>query len=147
MFSTTDYHLHRKRKAVLNPFFSKQAIRAKENLLWEKVQLLCQALEAQKAQNEDQAVDLRMSLLAFATDFFTTYGIGGSPHPELLPDLDWQTRWVNVFNAIENLTPLIKQLPWINSIVSVLPMWLIALVAPDLSRLFALRQVLYSLQK
>lgn len=130
---------------VLNSFFSKQAILAKEDLLWEKVEQLCQALEKQNTQNKDQAVDLRMSLLAFATDFFTTYGIGGSPHPELLPDLGWQVTWVKVFNAIEDLTPVIKQLPWIIPIVSVLPMWPMKLLAPNLSRLYALRQVFHSI--
>lgn len=139
VFGAIDHFDHRKRRQVISPFFSKRVAQLKEPLLREKVELLCRTLQTQS--KTDGVIELRAIYLGFATDVTCTCTLGASPHPELLRDPAWQKDWQATLHAMEQVIPLIKQIPWALKIALKFPSWVYKIPLPNLARLVVLHEV------
>lgn len=62
-FSTSGHELHRQRRAVLNPFFSKWVITSNETQIKAKVEQLCQRLEGYADSGQILRIDVAYSAL------------------------------------------------------------------------------------
>ena len=139
VFGAISHTDHRKRRQVISPFFSKRVATLKEPILRQKVELLCRTLQSQATT--DGVIDLRPIYLGFATDITCTCTLGASPHPELLRDPAWQKDWQATLHAMEQVIPLIKQIPWALKIALKFPSWVYKKPLPNLARLVVLHEV------
>jgi cytochrome P450 len=62
VLSSPDHEIHRMRRAVLNPYFSKQAISRIEPVVMSKLEILCSKLEESRESNEP--VDVELAFMA-----------------------------------------------------------------------------------
>lgn len=62
------HELHRQRRAVLNPFFSKRTISSDETQIGEKVEQLCQRFEGYADSGEILRIDVAYSAPVGHTD-------------------------------------------------------------------------------
>lgn len=113
---------------------SKRLITAKESVIHEKAQRLCEALQTQF--EHEGTVEFRVNYLAFASDVIFTFSYNGSL--DLLGHPQKAQEWRNTIGAISGLTPLIKQFPWLiplaRRLARRLPLTLWQFVLPDLAR-------------
>jgi hypothetical protein len=75
-FATVDYHLHRSRRGILNPFFSRQSVFKVENIVQEKVQKVTKLLE--NAHQDKSMVFLDDIFAALTADIISDYAYGES---------------------------------------------------------------------
>lgn len=80
-----------------------------------------------------EVVELRVKFLAFATDTITRYALG---EPMGLQGNQFRADdWSATIRAVVRITPLVKQFPWIISLALKVPVNVLQLILPDLSRL------------
>lgn len=72
--TTVDHNLHRQRRNVLNPYFSKRAINALEPLLTKKIDHLCERLESYIQR--DEPANLDAAFAALTADVVLTHSYG-----------------------------------------------------------------------
>lgn len=123
-FSTVGHDLHRRRRGVLSPYFSKAAIRDLEGVVGEKVKKLCERLKAKVSlEGIEGVVRMDAAYAALTTDVITEYSYGkdwGFLDKEDF-DLAWRNGlrgvWVNflVFQNFEWWSRFASKLPpkWI----------------------------------
>lgn len=102
-----------------------------------QAELLCDNIRDQ-LQNS-QVAELRLNFAAFTTDVVCGYVFDGSLG--LLKDSRRALEWKRTISAVAALTPLIKQFPWIISLVKKVPISLLRAVVPDLARIVELHKV------
>lgn len=71
VFGTEKHELHRSRRMVLSPFFSKRSVTRLESVIQEKVRRMCDTLSACKDRRQD--IQLRHALTATTVDITTEY--------------------------------------------------------------------------
>jgi cytochrome P450 len=76
IFCTIDPELHRQRRSLINPSFSRRSILEYESLIQDKVRELCRRFK--EHEDEDRIVDLYKALGAFTTDVVTEVAYGRS---------------------------------------------------------------------
>ena len=136
-FGTIDHDVYRKRRVANSVFFSKRAINNAEILINEEVELLCSNLE--KQYGEKSVKDLHTVFLAFTSDAVCRFIFGKT--------LDLQRAsqkaedWRRTMGALPQITPLIKQFPWIVTVAMKLPKIILHFAVPHLARLLALHRV------
>lgn len=67
-FATVSHDLHRQRRSVLNPFFSKRMIANNEGLIKDTVEHLCRRFKAYSDSGEVLRIDSAYSALVSHTD-------------------------------------------------------------------------------
>ena len=137
VFGTVPHELHRKRRAVINPLFSKSAVKASETMIYEQAELLCESVEKQLDQNG--IAEMRLNFTAWSTDVIAILVLPKPLH--LLKDQQAAVKYHLTTNAVLLLTPLQKQFPWLVETAMKLPLGLLQFTSPVLARSVALYQV------
>ena len=106
-FSTINHEVHKMRRKPLQPYFSRRAILDRES----EFNILLEELSASLERKCFQIIDLRVALLAYATDV-TSFMITGRSIGLLSNDAKAQA-WSDGTNTFSNAYPLIKQCLWI----------------------------------
>ena len=136
-FGTIDHEIHRKRRAAISPFFSKNTVTSTEHMIYDNMDLLENRLRQDLSNGG--AVELRKTYLAMTTDTLADHAFNKSLN--LLKDRKKADEWRRTIRAVTVLTPLIKQFVWIIPLALKLPMGLLRMIVPDLARIVALRRV------
>ncbi|KAK7697488.1 hypothetical protein SLS64_013500 [Diaporthe eres] len=131
VFGTVGHDAHRKRRGAISSFFSKKSVTTNEPLINEKVDLLCDVFES--AMHKGEVINIRVPLLAYATDFYCAHALGDSGDMNLLKDMGRAQVWRDNIVGLLHLTPIVRQFSWIVPFVVELPMWLIRLVSSDMA--------------
>ncbi|KAL9042704.1 MAG: hypothetical protein Q9180_000406 [Flavoplaca navasiana] len=137
IFGTISHHVHRKRRAALGPFYSKAAVIPAEDVLYDKLDKLCQLLKKKAVENS--VVELRQTSLALTTDALSHHTFHQSS--DLLSNEQAAAEWLRTVKAIAGLTPLVKQYTWIIPLALKLPLAPLRAIVPDLARIVALRKI------
>ncbi|KAI9760261.1 MAG: hypothetical protein M4579_001775 [Chaenotheca gracillima] len=166
-FGTVSHELHRKRRAALSTYFSKRAVTNLEPFLRTQVDLLCDSLR--ESLTQDEVVDMRITLLGFATDITRTYGelfisdipvlhIQSDDAPSsqqsmlinrtqafaapvgMLKNRQLAVEWKETMTAVAAATPIVKQFTWIPKVMTKMPLWLAHAMNPTLGRLLATQE-------
>lgn len=95
-FSTLNHDLHRRRRAPLNPFFSRASVLRLEPMVREMVEHLCSRLEGFRQTREP--VNLRHAFAAVAMDVVTDYAFGTSY--QCLDDPSFAPMWPEAVDSV-----------------------------------------------
>jgi hypothetical protein len=135
-FTTCSNELHRRRRAALNPFFSRKMVLELENVVQSKAEKLC-ALVSTKFSS-GQVADLHHAFRAVSVDVITEYGFGKCYNLLDSPDLG-----AYFFKLTRGLGPslwIFQQ--WPELLVSNrLPPWILEKMNDSLAQVVNLQQV------
>lgn len=110
---------------------------AAEPLIHERVKQLCEGLH--KSHVDGDIVELRIHLLALATDAVSRYIIGESM--ELQKEIPRAKEWSDTIIAITGFTPMAKQFPWMIGLSEKFPVSALEKLSPEVGRMARFRQV------
>ncbi|KAI0410652.1 putative flavonoid 3-hydroxylase [Xylaria grammica] len=131
VFGTIPHQIHRKRRAAINPLFSKANAAAALSMIYDNADLLMKRIEAQIAR--DGHAEMRTNYLAYATDNVAEYFLEDSFH--LLDDEEKAEDWHKSMRALANTTPAAKQFSWVIPLSFKLPATMLRLLSPDAARI------------
>lgn len=136
-FTTVKYENHRRRRAVIAPFFSKKSVSSIIDVVYERTGKLCSRLEEFRRQKTP--VPISRAFLAITSDIISEYSMGFSNNWVENPDL--ATKWFDIMSRFFKASPLINQFPWITDIFEALPEKVAAWLNPDLIEVYRLKEV------
>ncbi|KAG8158392.1 hypothetical protein KVR01_011514 [Diaporthe batatas] len=76
VFATADHHVHRARRAALNPFFSRRRVAERAGLLQERADALCRRVEAEFRGREEKVLVVNDMWGCWALDIIMEYVFG-----------------------------------------------------------------------
>jgi cytochrome P450 len=120
-FATVRHDLHRLRRGVLNPYFSKRSVVRLEPVITAKISKLNRRFA--RASQTSEVVRLDVAFMALATDILCSYAF--AEDTGYLDEPDFKLEWKEtVLGGFENAA-LMRQFPWILPLVASLPIWLV----------------------
>ncbi|KAK1143049.1 hypothetical protein N8T08_007113 [Aspergillus melleus] len=128
-FPTPKHEIHRRRRAAINPFFSKQRIGEVSWIMQEQLNALCTRLR-KEYQGTDQVLRLDWMWGCITSDsivrycFDQSYGFLDAP--------DFKSPFVQAMIDLLDGVHLVTQFPWVMSILNALPESLVALIQPGM---------------
>lgn len=140
VFGTIDHEVHRKRRAAISPFFSKNTVNAAQPMIDRNMNLLSEKLRQSLA--DGGVVEMHKTYLAMTTDTLCDHTFGESL--DLLKEDKKAEEWKRTIKAVAVLTPLIKQFTWIIPLALKLPLRPLQMVVPDLARIVALHREMHN---
>lgn len=136
-FSTIPHAHHRLRRSAIAPYFSKAMISRLEPMLSTLVTKLCSRIE--EYRQSGQPVSLRPAYSAFTTDVVASYCFNKSWKHLEYPDFN--ERWQEVVFGTLGSGNLLKQAPWLYTVIRAVPADIVEWLAPTFKMLFALENV------
>jgi hypothetical protein len=127
-FGTADYRLHRVRRAALNPFLSKQTVARLQPMLNFMVEKLCARIE--EFRNSGQPMLMRQVYMCLTTDVVTLYTLNHSWNH--LDSPDFSPAWVESMKAMAAAGHLMKQFPWLMTVIRTLPRRAVSAIDPGM---------------
>ncbi|KAL2819598.1 cytochrome P450 [Aspergillus cavernicola] len=132
--STLDHDLHRKRRAIVNPYFSKKAIADIEPAIDERIDVLISRL----AEAKGSTVDLACAFSAFTADV-VTYHFYGS-HANYIGSEDFKYGLKDALTVLLNLYNLTRFLPFPANTLKNLPLPILGLINPNFPLVVSARE-------
>lgn len=138
-FAAANFDHHRLRRGALSPFFSKQAIRALEPVINEKMHLLCD--HARRAQRSGCLLELHTCFINLAVDIVSQYTFGRDNGFDTLQAPVLNDKWKKGVNGIFEMILVTRHFPWLYSLSRVLPVWLSAWICPTFKYINTIEKV------
>lgn len=138
-FGTLLHDTHRRRRATINPLFSKGSCAASESAIYDNVELLFARIDDQIKHTG--SAEMRQNYLAFTTDTLSEHCFGATSG--LLLNDQAAHEWQKTIKAVATLTPLAKQFPWIIPLALKCPLKPLQSIVPNLARIVKARRVRY----
>ncbi|EXJ84137.1 hypothetical protein A1O3_04804 [Capronia epimyces CBS 606.96] len=126
-FSTLAHDLHRLRRSVLNPYFSKANIVRLEPVIMARIEKLSKRLAV--AASGDEVVRLDVALMALTTDTISEYAFGLDPR--YLDEPDFSLMWKDTIKGGFETGALCRQFPWLVPTMKRLPPSVVAAMNPQ----------------
>ncbi|KIW16416.1 hypothetical protein PV08_06468 [Exophiala spinifera] len=116
-FGTPDHNLHRMRRGAMNPYFST----AKVRMLQSRIESSLNNLLARFREFQESGKPMTVSLAyaALTNDIVMEYAFGRSDNRLLAPDFDPSFKEAGEAGA--KLSHLVKQMPWLLSLMKMMP--------------------------
>ncbi|KAF2121054.1 cytochrome P450 [Lophiotrema nucula] len=130
IFGTIAHRVHRRRRAAISPYFSKQSVLQDWKIVDEKVELLCDFFKTKFKDGKE--VNIRVPLLAIGTDVFCAHTLGPRGSMDLLKDWDKAVKWRESIIALLHWTPVVRQFSWVIPLAIELPLGLINTFNPEM---------------
>ncbi|KAL1970872.1 hypothetical protein VTN77DRAFT_2706 [Rasamsonia byssochlamydoides] len=117
---TVDHHVHRRRRAALNPFFSKASVYRLEPVIQEKLNEMLDRLEG--FRQSGQPIPLTLMFSAFTSDVVMEYSFARCNHHLQHPEFDSVFHETMLsFSAMSHWT---KHMNWILTVGQSIPLWM-----------------------
>ncbi|KAI9875070.1 MAG: hypothetical protein M1830_008971 [Pleopsidium flavum] len=137
--NTVHHHLHKMRRGVISPYFSRGMIlRLEQGVIRKTVDKLCERIEEFRASK--QPLPLGTAYRAFTTDVVTEYTMAKSLN--FLDRPDFNERWFNEFLENVKLVHFVTQFPWFPKFAKSLPVWLRGMLLPKTAQLLEFHHVI-----
>jgi hypothetical protein len=133
IFATVGHDLHRLRRAPLNNFFSKRAVADLEPLIKEKVEKL--ASRFQRAKGTGEVIRADCAFMAVTMDVICSYCFGVDRN--YLDRDNFGQEWKETINGAWSKGAVMRQFPWMASVMRVFPRSLARRLDRDMSLLLA----------
>ncbi|KAJ9616826.1 hypothetical protein H2200_000545 [Cladophialophora chaetospira] len=143
VITTADSALHRRRRAALNPFFSKRSILEFQPVIREKVELFSRKVSEYK--DKDAPMVLSDAFPAFAGDIITEYSFGICY--DHLDSPDFSESFHAAFMAVGEFGHVAVQFPWFHPLLNSLPQGFVRKTQPALGSLLRLQNDLRAMIK
>jgi cytochrome P450 len=136
-FATISNEDHRRRRAPLNPFFSRRTVLELENVVHDKVAKLCRLVE--NAMSRGQSVDLHTGFRAISMDVITEYAFDDCWDQLDREDLgDWFSEMVK--NSGETFW-IMQQFPYLLKLVKAIPPQVLRKLSPTIKSMLDCKDV------
>jgi Cytochrome P450 len=137
VLGTVSHDHHRRRRAVLNPYFSKRSVVKLEGMIQAQIDTLCARFrDFQKAR---EPIPLGLAFAAMTTDIITEYSFSKSYGFLLTPD--FAAGWADVMRDASELSLLNKQFGWLLPLLKSMPVWVVKITNPQMTQLIYLQTV------
>ncbi|EED22467.1 flavonoid 3-hydroxylase, putative [Talaromyces stipitatus ATCC 10500] len=137
VFGTIDHHVHRIRKAPVASYFGRGSVIQSQSVLRSGVEELSDRFHQLYVSGD--TINLRATLLAFATDLLAIYGFGGSLG---ISDSEEKVmEFMHTMNAVAVVTPFFKQFPDLLPWLFMLKPWMVKLIYPAVLPMLKLHRV------
>lgn len=136
-FTTPANELHRIRRTGLNSFFSRKNVIELEDIVQDKAQKLCDAIE--NAITKGQPMDLHHALRAVSIDVITEFAFGESYGLLETPDFGY-----DFFMLVLRLGPaawIFRQMPWLKTVMRVVPESMVRALSAPISNVIDMQRV------
>jgi cytochrome P450 len=120
-FSTVPHDLHRLRRGVLNPYFSKRSVVRLEPVITAKISKIANRLA--RASQTSEVVRLDVAFMALTTDILCSYAFADDTG--YLDEPDFKLEWKETILGGFESGALMRQFPWLLPMVVSLPIWLV----------------------
>lgn len=153
MFGTNDHDIHRIRRAAVNPFFSKSAVRKLQPIVDERIEALLTRFRQFQVTKEPITLDYafaaftngmfsskdsRISLIV-VEDIAQEYAFARSDHR--VDQDDWEPTFYHASVAGSTGGALIKQYPWLLPLMQSMPDSFMTWLDPNMRSYFGLQNV------
>jgi hypothetical protein len=128
-FSTIGHELHRQRKAVLLPFFSKRKIIEQAPNIQSRVEEICYRLRNEYA-GTDKILNLCDLFSCFTADVITRYAFDRSY--DFLAAPDFISPFTKSINSFKKFGHYAIQFPWLAKLLARLPEALLMVIQPSM---------------
>ncbi|KAH8696252.1 putative cytochrome P450 [Talaromyces proteolyticus] len=125
-FGTISADLHRIRRSALNPFFSQQAVSKFSSHVQAIVDRFMHRIETCAERGE--SIPLSYAYRCVTVDIITEYIFGHQF--KLLDRADWGKEFYSAWRSLWELSPTIRQFPWMMDAFMAMPRWFTALTNP-----------------
>ncbi|KAI9785213.1 MAG: hypothetical protein M1835_003379 [Candelina submexicana] len=135
-FATVDHDLHRQRRGVLSPYFSKKSVTQLEPVIQSIVDKLCAILKTYQESGEPVIMEYAYS--ALTADVISTYSFGksyGCVAHGFAPD------WYHMISEPSELSHSIKQFSWLLPLLQSFPLWFVKPTNPSVYNLLRINKV------
>jgi cytochrome P450 len=126
-FPTILAEVHKVRRGALAPFFSHQAVSRFSGRVQTYTDQFCEQIRACGERGEP--VPMFFALRCLTVDIISEYVFGNSLH--MLDRQDWGKDFYSAWRALWELSPLIRQFPFIMGVFNAMPRWMLAIVQPN----------------
>lgn len=134
---TVPHDLHKLRRAALAPFFSRSMVFQLEDVITAKVNKLCSRI--QEFAGTQRPIDLGLAYRCLTTDVVTEYALAESYSQLDTPDFSVQ--WFRALRDSGEVALLAKHIPWLLPLMNSLPLWLVAILNPEMAKSLAKSKV------
>lgn len=136
-FGTVPHDLHRLRRRAFQGFFSKQKIASLEPLIQSIVEKLCARLEQYRVAGK--VMPIRHAYECLTCDVILEYALGindgNIDHPDFNPALH------ETIKKVGEMGHYMKLIPGVQTILPIIPPWLIVTLVPAMSSMVDLQEV------
>ncbi|KAI1160687.1 cytochrome P450 [Nemania serpens] len=134
--ATVEHSLHRKRRAALNPFFSKREIARHSPNIQQVMDRLCERVATEYLNvDNDSILSLSRMWEAFTGDVVVGYCLEKSY--DFIMNPDFRAEFSEAMISLLEPVHFITQFPWIIKTLKLLPDWLVAIISPPMSTVLA----------
>ncbi|KFX99303.1 hypothetical protein V490_01849 [Pseudogymnoascus sp. VKM F-3557] len=138
MFGTTDHDSHRIRRAAVNPFFSKGAVRSLQPIIDERIEALLNRFRGFQASGQPITLDYAFS--AYTNDIAQEYAFARSDHR--VDQDDFEPTFHKASIAGSSSGALMKQYPWVLPLMQSLPESFMTWLDPDMASYFSFQNMI-----
>lgn len=140
--TTIPHELHRKRRAALNPFFSKASVRRLEPVIRDGVVQLLDRMDI--CGRSAEVMPMNMVYKALTADIITKYAFGKST--QYMSMQDYNSAYFETFDKFFEYGPWLFHISWLSSLMESLPVAIAKRLWPGIATLFTLRLVNLAIQ-
>jgi cytochrome P450 len=123
-----EHDLHRRRRAALNPFFSRRAVLKLEPVIHSLIEKLGRRIETYRGT--ERPLNLGDAYTAFTVDVVTEYSFANSAGS--LDDECFGSDWNHSLFQSLQLTHVNVHLPWVTPLLRATPKWIMRVTNPAL---------------
>jgi len=144
MFATIDVNLHRQRRSLLNPMFSRKGILDLEFVIKEKIDILCRRMREHEVQ--DKFINCHRAFAALTADIVTEFAYAKcyeyftlSAHARFWPAADgssvlstpnFASRAFDSYDTQHEVFLILKHFPLMAKVMQALPFWVLVRLMP-----------------
>jgi hypothetical protein len=137
--ATAQHDVHRRRRNALNSFFSGASVRRLEPIIQEHMNKML--VRMQKSGEQCEVAELHHMFKACASDIITLYAFGDSFH--FMDQPDNGKPYFQAGEAFGSMTHVFGAFPWLLTLVTSAPGWLIKYLNPEMTEFVDRRNVCY----
>ena len=137
LVATARHEVHRRRRNALNSFFSGASVRRLEPIIQEHMGKML--VRMQESGNRCEVVELHHMFKACASDIITFYAFGDSFY--FMDQPDYGQPYFQAGEAFNSLTHVFGAFPWLLTLVTSAPGWLIKYLNPKMTDFVDRREV------
>jgi cytochrome P450 len=136
--ATAQHDVHRRRRNALNSFFSGASVRRLEPIIQEHLEKML--VRMQKSGKQCEVAELHHMFKACASDIITLYAFGDSFH--FMDQPDYGQPYFQAGEAFNSMTHVFGAFPWLLTLATSAPGWLIKYLNPEMTEFVDRREVI-----
>ncbi|KAH8881114.1 cytochrome P450 [Thozetella sp. PMI_491] len=122
LLTVIDNNVHKARRGLLNPFFSRRSVLNLENIIWDKINKMCDILQVSLDKRPNVAFDFHRAVRAVTVDIITEYAYAGCWNQ--LDKGDFGASYQDAIRAIQTVFVWFQTFPILMVAFRLLPEWL-----------------------